>query len=81
MDYQWPEGTPEQEEEGFQVGRQWGLEESAAWTLRDAEDMQRQLQEKAGGQTPTEQCEGCVGGNEAHHGDEGERQADIWEPG
>ena len=38
------------------------------------------VKEEAGGQTPAEQCERCVDRNEAHHGDEGEKQADIREP-
>ncbi|KAI3352710.1 hypothetical protein L3Q82_020187, partial [Scortum barcoo] len=49
LDYQGPEGTSEQEEDGFQGWRQRGAEESAARTQRHAEDMQGQLQEEAGG--------------------------------
>ena len=53
LNSQWLIGKFKKEKEGFLVGRQKGAEERAARTLRDAEDVQGQLQEKAGGQTPT----------------------------
>ena len=81
LHHHWAESTSQQEEESLQVWGQRRTEGYTTWPEGKAEGVQRLLQEEAGGQTPAEQCEGCVDWNEGNNWVQGGRQTARRQPG